>query len=102
MIFENTEYNRENVEYENFIFGEVQSVERSDYQIGEEDLRALLPVDFKDHCFKITFTQRNTKLIACGSLNDRVQWLRTFNIIAQVNRLKIEQKTVNLFIFEQS
>ena len=31
MIFENTQYNRENVEYENFIFREVESVAYSDY-----------------------------------------------------------------------
>ena len=60
-----------------------------------------MPSDFATHCFNIKFATKGTKFVACGSNEDRSQWFRVLSLIAQMNSLKVDSKSVNLFKFEQ-
>ena len=72
LIFEHIADNRSDVSYENFAFQEVLDVSASDYQIAEGDLQgAMVPSDFRQHCFTIKFRSKGVKLIACASEADR-------------------------------
>ena len=83
IVFEHTDSNRTDVEYENFLFQEVQEVNSSAFVVDEADSQgAMVPIDFKLSCYKVKFRQKGVKLIACANEQDQHHWIRTFRLIA--------------------
>ena len=101
VTFEHVSGNRTDVRYENILFTDLLTVQLSNYKVDEADINdELVPADFNLCCFKAKFKDRGVKLIATANETDRLCWMRVMRLIAQMNRLEVDSKSVNLFAFE--